>query len=76
MRAPSVLSLLYVGKERLPTLQFNVSCDHALKIVHVAGSAGGRSKRQDMHYSLDFIEQYACFIVSGARLRVRDVNNF
>ena len=41
MRAPSVLSHLYVGKEGFPTLQFNVSCDHTLKIVHVAGAQPG-----------------------------------
>ena len=41
MRAPSVLSHLYVGKEGFPTLQFNVSCDHTLKIVHVADAQPG-----------------------------------
>ena len=41
MDACAVRAELYVGKEGFPTLQFNVSCDHTLKIVHVADAQPG-----------------------------------
>ena len=40
-RVPFKLRALFTGKEKLPTVVFNVTCDHARRVLHVSGPYPG-----------------------------------